>query len=116
MPKATALYLHQHSAILEINFDDGSQASLSCEYLRVYSPPVEKRGQGNDVLVVGKEDVTISDITPVGNYAVKLLFSDGYETGLYSWSYLYELSAHYKENWSHYLNRLQVAGYIRKEK
>lgn len=115
MPKAKALHLHHHSAVLEINFDDGSQASLSCEYLRVYSPPAEERGQSEDNLIIGKEDVTIDDITPVGNYAVKLVFSDGFETGL-SWHYLYELSTHYKEKWDAYLHRLKEAGYTRKAK
>lgn len=115
MPKPVALHLHRRSAILDIRFDDGKQASLSCEYLRVYSPSAEVRGhgQGPGTLITGKENITILDITQVGQYAVKLLFSDGHDTGLYTWDYLYALTIHYEENWSLYRSRLTAVGYTR---
>ena len=90
---------------------------LSCEYLRVYSPSadVAGHGPGQEVLQLGKEDVAISSLEPVGNYAVKLLFDDGHSTGIYTWDYLYELGIHYDRNWQRYLDRLKEAGFERKE-
>lgn len=116
-PRPTDIRLHQASRKLEISFDDGTQAMLSCEFLRVYSPSAEVRGHGigQEVLQVGKEDVNITGIEQVGNYAVKLDFSDGHNTGLYSWDYLYDLAKHYDELWLEYLGRLAAAGVKRKE-
>jgi len=116
-PRPTDIRLHQASRKLEISFDDGTQAMLSCEFLRVYSPSAEVRGHGigQEVLQVGKEAVNIVGIEPVGNYAVKLDFSDGHNTGLYSWDYLYDLAKHYDELWLEYLGRLAAAGVERKE-
>lgn len=116
MPKPTDIKLHQFSRLLEVHFDDGSQFHLSCEYLRVFSPSAEVRGHGpgQETLQVGKEDVTIIAIEPVGNYAVRLVFSDGHSTGLYSWDVLYELGVDQQSNWQRYLQRLAEAGYQRK--
>lgn len=89
---------------------------LSCEFLRVNSPSAEVKGHGpgQEVLQIGKEDVNITAIEPVGNYAVRLVFSDGHNTGLYSWDYLYELASNYEALWLEYLGRLSAAGLARK--
>lgn len=89
---------------------------LSCEFLRVYSPSAEVRGHGHgqEVLQTGKEEVNIVGIEPVGNYAIKLVFSDGHDTGLYSWDYLYELASRYEALWLEYLGKLSMAGITRK--
>jgi DUF971 family protein len=115
-PRPTDIRLHQASRKLEIVFDDGAHFHLSCEFLRVYSPSAEVRGHGagQEVLQVGKEDVNIVGIEPVGQYAVKLSFSDGHDTGLYSWDYLYDLGARQAELWQNYLDRLTAAGIQRK--
>jgi len=96
-PRPTLIKLHQRSRKLELQFDDGQHFLLPCEYLRVYSPSAEVRGHGpgQEVLQVGKEQVNISRIEPVGSYAVRLYFDDGHHTGLYSWSVLYELGTRY---------------------
>ena len=109
------IQLHQKSRVLDIEFDDGSKFSLPCEYLRVHSPSAEVAGHGpgQEVLQVGKEDVNINAIEPVGNYAVKLVFDDNHDSGLYSWEYLYELGANYDAKWERYLQRLKDAGYTR---
>jgi DUF971 family protein len=114
--KPTEIQLHQRSRVLEIAFEDGSRFELLCEYLRVYSPSAEVQGHGpgQEVLQLGKEDVNITAIEPVGNYAVKLVFDDGHDTGLYSWDYLYELGTNKEQRWQHYLQRLEQAGYQRK--
>jgi DUF971 family protein len=111
-PRPTEIKLHQVSRILEVTFDDGRQYRLPCEYLRVFSPSAEVRGHGpgQEVLQVGKSEVNVSSVEPVGVYAVKLTFSDGHDTGLYSWDYLYELGAKQESNWKSYLARLQQAG------
>lgn len=116
-PRPTTIRLHQASRLLEIHFDDGHEAQLSCEFLRVYSPSAEVRGHaaGQETLQVGKEDVNIRAIEPVGNYAVRLVFSDGHDTGLYSWDYLYDLARNYEALWLEYLGRLDMAGVKRKE-
>lgn len=116
-PRPTDIRLHQTSRLLEISFDDGKSARLSCEFLRVYSPSAEVRGHGigQEVLQTGKEDINISAIEPVGNYAVRLVFTDGHNTGLYSWDYLYELAQNYEAMWLDYLGRLAAAGITRKE-
>ena len=116
MPKPTDIKLHQASRVLELHFDDGFSCNLTCEYLRVHSPSAEVRGHGpgQEVLQVGKQDVNIEGIEPVGNYAVKLVFDDGHDSGLYSWDTLYELGQNYESNWQDYLKRLEEAGHQRK--
>jgi DUF971 family protein len=111
-PRPTDIKLHQSSRKLEIAFDNFTHFMLSCEYLRVHSPSAEVRGHGpgQEVLQVGKEGVNIVGIEPVGQYAVKLTFSDGHDTGLYSWDYLYELCMRKEELWQTYLDRLAAAG------
>ena len=118
MPKSrpTDIALHQKSRVLEITFDDGACFKLPCEYLRVYSPSAEVQGHGpgQQVLQLGKEHVGITEIEPVGNYAVRLVFDDGHNTGIFSWNYLYELGAKQEEKWREYLKRLEAAGYKRR--
>lgn len=112
----TELNLHRQSKVLEITFDDGSHFNLPCEYLRVFSPSAEVQGHGpgQEVLQLGKEDVAIEQITPVGNYAVCLHFDDGHNTGIYSWDTLYKLGKNHEQNWRNYLQRLKAAGHGRK--
>ena len=112
-PNITELKLHQASRNLEIHFDSGETFELSCEYLRVYSQSAEVTGHapGQEVLQVGKQDVAINDITPVGNYAVKLHFSDGHDSGIYTWQRLYDLGKNQQEYWVDYLRRLMRAGH-----
>lgn len=112
MPTPTDITLHRQSRELEVTFDDGLSRRLPCEYLRVFSPSAEVRGHGpgQEVLVFGKEEVNVDRIEPVGNYAVKLIFDDGHDTGIYSWDNLYALAAQYEENWQSYLSRLEEAG------
>lgn len=114
-PHPIEIKLHQVSRELEIHFDDGQQFRYSCEYLRVYSPSAEVRGHGpgQEVLQAGKRQVAITAIEPVGHYAVKLVFSDGHETGIYSWSYFYELGHKQAEYWQQYLERMAQAGLSR---
>lgn len=111
-PLPTAVTLHQASRVLEMTFDDGSTFRLPCEYLRVYSPSAEVRGHGpgQEVLQSGKRDVGITTLEPVGHYALRPTFSDGHDTGLYSWDYLYDLGARHQELWQEYLARLDAAG------
>ena len=108
--------LHQKSKTLEIVFNDGARFSLPFEFLRVYSPSAEVRGHGpgQEVLQVGKCDVMITDVTPVGSYAIKIEFDDGHDTGLYSWEYLYNLGKHQDSLWQDYLKLLEAAGKSRK--
>ncbi len=116
-PKPTNINLHQKSRILEIEFDDGAAYKYTCEFLRVYSPSAEVRGHGpgEETLQVGKEGVNIKAIEPVGLYAVKLVFDDRHDSGLYSWEYLHDLGAHYEDKWQDYLGRLKEAGVEHKE-
>lgn len=116
-PRPTDIKLHQVSRILEVSFDDGAHFQLPCEFLRVYSPSAEVRGHGpgQEVLQTGKEEVNIIGIEPVGLYALKLTFSDGHDTGLYSWDYLYDLGARQKELWQEYLAKLSNSGISRPE-
>ena len=111
-PKPLELNLHQQSRLLDISFDDGSRFTLPCEYLRVFSPSAEVRGHGpgQEVLQVGKRDVNVSAIEPVGMYAVKFVFTDGHDTGIYSWEYLHDLGVKHDSNWKSYLARLAQAG------
>ena len=117
-PRPIDIKLHQASRLLEIKFDNDTECKLSCEFLRVYSPSAEVRGHGpgQEVLQTGKEDVNITAIEPIGNYAVRLVFSDGHDTGLYSWDYLYELARDYEALWLEYLGKLSAAGHNRKNK
>lgn len=114
--RPTEIKLHQKSRLLEVTFDDGSHFKLSCEYLRAHSPSAEVRGHGpgQEILQVGKENVNITDIEPVGSYAVCLHFDDGHATGIYAWEYLHDLGVHMDENWKRYLDRLAAAGHKRK--
>jgi len=114
--KPTEINLHKLSRILELSFDDGSSFKLPIEYLRVYSPSAEVQGHGpgQEVLQIGKQDVNIDSIEPVGHYAVKLAFDDNHDSGIYSWDYLYELGATYADRWQDYLNRLEAEGHKRK--
>jgi DUF971 family protein len=116
-PVPTELSLHTQSKVLEITFDDGSRFNLPCEYLRVFSPSAEVQGHGpgQGVLQVGKEDVNIERIEPVGNYAVCLHFDDEHNTGIYSWEYLYRLGSEHKRNWQDYLRALKEAGHKHRE-
>jgi DUF971 family protein len=111
-PRPTEINLHQVSRMLDIAFDDGKSFSMPVEYLRVFSPSAEVRGHGpgQEVLQTGKSQVNISAIEPIGMYAVKFVFSDGHDTGIYSWEYLYDLGAKHESNWKSYLARMQQAG------
>ncbi len=110
-PRPTELKLHQKSRELEISFDNSRTFRFSCEYLRVFSPSAEVRGHGpgQEVLQVGKKNVDITAIEPVGTYAVKLVFSDGHDTGIYSWDYFFDLGVRQDEYWNSYLARMQAA-------
>ena len=111
-PHPTAIKLRQKSRLMELVFSDGSQFELSYELLRVYSPSAEVRGHGpgQEVLQVGKRDVDISALEPVGTYAVQPTFSDGHSTGIYSWDYLYWLGTNRETLWRQYLKRMEEAG------
>jgi len=112
VPQPTEIRLHQKSRLLEIAFADGASFRLPCELLRVYSPSAEVRGHGpgQEVLQAGKKNVEITRIEPVGSYAVQLTFSDGHDTGIYSWDLLYDYGKNQDEMWRHYLQRLEEAG------
>ena len=114
-PRPTEIKLHQKSRILEISFADGKTFQLPCEFLRVYSPSAEVRGHGpgQEVLQVGKKEVEITNIEPVGSYAIQPTFSDGHSTGIYSWDVLYDYGLRQEEMWRHYLERLEQAGACR---
>jgi DUF971 family protein len=111
-PRPTGIKLRTRSRLLEVEFDDGARFELPFEYLRVYSPSAEVRGHGpgQETLQVGKHEVGIRGVEPVGNYAVRLVFDDGHDTGLYTWSYLHELGRTRAEKWQQYLDRLAKLG------
>lgn len=111
-PAPTALTVHQQSRVLEVSFDDGSAFRLPFELLRVYSPSAEVRGHGlgQEVLQTGKREVVIDSIEPVGAYGIKPVFSDGHETGIYTWAQLYDLGRDQARHWNDYLARLEAAG------
>jgi DUF971 family protein len=117
-PIPTEIKLHQQSRILEVAFNDGSRFNMPCEYLRVFSPSAEVRGHGpgQEVLQVGKKNVEIKAIEPVGQYAVVLVFSDGHDSGIYSWDYLYDLGRKQDFYWQAYLRRMEEAGASREPK
>jgi DUF971 family protein len=104
--------LRRQSRVLEVGFDDGHRFELPFEYLRVYSPSAEVRGHGpgQETLQLGKHEVQVRSVDPVGQYAVRLVFDDGHDSGLYSWAYLYELGATRADKWQHYLDRLARLG------
>jgi DUF971 family protein len=111
-PTPTEITLHQKSQILELAFSDGKVFRLPSEFLRVYSPSAEVRGHGpgQEVLQAGKKDVRILAVDPVGNYAIQLRFSDGHDTGIFSWDLLYDYGSRQDKMWQLYLKRLADAG------
>ena len=111
-PAPTEITLHQKSQVFEIAYNDGSRFRLPAEFLRVYSPSAEVRGHGpgQEVLQVGKKDVQILAVEPVGSYAVQFRYSDGHDTGIYSWELLYDLGRRQEALWQQYLQRLEDAG------
>ncbi len=112
MPSPTAIKLRTKSRLLEISFADGSRFELPFEYLRVHSPSAEVRGHGpgQETLQLGKDQVRITAVEPVGHYAIKLVFDDGHDTGLYTWAYLEELGREREVRWQQYLDRLKDLG------
>jgi len=112
-PLATQIRLRRASRLLEVSFADGSRFELPFEYLRVHSPSAEVKGHGpgQEVLVLGKENVGVAAIEPVGRYAVKLVFDDGHDTGLYTWKYLHELGREYASKWARYVARRERAAH-----
>ena len=117
VPQPTEITLHQATRALEIAFADGKSFRLPCEFLRVFSPSAEVRGHGpgQETLQTGKQDVTITAIEPVGQYAVQLRFSDGHDTGIYSWDLLYDYGLNQGAMWQDYLKRLLEAGASREK-
>jgi DUF971 family protein len=111
-PIPVEIKLHQASRAMELAFADGTSFRLPYEFLRVYSPSAEVRGHGpgQETLQVGKREVTIAELEPIGHYAVRPKFSDGHDTGIYSWDYLYDLGVRQDELWQRYLERLAAAG------
>ncbi len=112
MPTPTEIILHQKTRNLELAFDDGARFQLPFEFLRVMSPSAEVRGHGpgQEVLQVGKKDVILTEIEPVGSYAIKLTFDDGHDSGLYTWDYLHQLGSSQDALWQEYLRELEAAG------
>ncbi len=108
----TDITLHQQSKTLEIVFDDGVRFQLPAELLRVYSPSAEVRGHGpgQEVLQVGKKNVNLVEVEAVGSYALKLVFDDGHDSGLYTWDYLYKLGDNQDAFWQDYLRQMEEAG------
>lgn len=108
----TEIKLHQQSRLLEISFDDGVCHQLPYEFLRVYSPSAEVRGHGagQETLQTGKKNVGVREVLPVGSYAIKIVFDDGHDSGLYTWEYLYDLGKHQAGLWQDYLKKLEAAG------
>ena len=111
-PHPVSLTLRTRSRVLAVSFSDGSHFDLSFEYLRVFSPSAEVRGHGpgQETLQIGKHNVQITKVEPVGHYAVRLIFDDGHDTGLYSWAYLHELGRDHEKKWQGYLDRLKDLG------
>jgi DUF971 family protein len=112
VPTPTEIKLHQQSRVMEVAFDDGRSFRLPYEYLRVFSPSAEVRGHGpgQEVLQVGKKDIEIRHVEPVGSYAIQPTFSDGHATGIFSWDYLYQLGTEQEARWAGYLKQLEAAG------
>lgn len=118
MPTPTAITYHAQAKILELGYENGERFELPAEYLRVHSPSAEVRGhgKGQEVLQIGKRQVAIQAIEPVGHYAIKLVFDDGHDSGIYSWDTLYDLGQRQDEYWQAYLKRLAQAGESREPK
>ena len=116
-PKPVEINLHQKSRVLEISYSDGERFELSYEFLRVFSPSAEVQGHGpgQGVLQVGKQDVKITHIEPVGHYAIQPTFDDGHDTGIYSWETLYDMGKNKDRYWKEYLEKLEKAGYTHQE-
>ncbi|MGD2138637.1 MAG: DUF971 domain-containing protein [Gammaproteobacteria bacterium] len=116
-PKPTEISLHQKSRVLELKFEDGAHFELSYEFLRVHSPSAEVQGHGpgQGVLQLAKENVMINQIDPVGSYAIQPHFDDGHDTGIYSWETLYDMGRNKEQYWQEYLQKLEAAGYQRKQ-
>ena len=108
----TEIKLHQQSRLLEIEFDDGAHYQMPYEFLRVHSPSAEVRGHGHgqETLQVGKKEVGVREVSPVGSYAMKIVFDDGHDSGLYTWEYLDDLGRRQDELWQNYLKKLEAAG------
>jgi len=113
MPNPLDIAVRQKSRVLEISFDDGSSFSIPFELMRVYSPSAEVKGHGpgQEVLQVGKREVGIAGVEPVGNYAIKPQFDDGHDSGIFTWDYLHKLGSEQESLWSQYLDRLHAAGF-----
>ncbi len=111
----TEITLRKSSRLLVVTFDDDTSYEFTCEYLRVHSPSAEVKGHGpgQERLQTGKENVSVTAVEPVGRYAVRLIFDDGHDSGLYTWECLRELGENMRTNWQSYLDRLQAAGYAR---
>lgn len=111
-PVPTLIELHQKSHVLEIAFSDGKQFTLPYEFLRVYSPSAEVRGHGpgQETLQIGKKEVEITTAEAVGTYAMQFLFSDGHDSGIYSWEYLHSMGINQEAMWQDYLQRMEAAG------
>ena len=114
-PRPTSITVHQQSRVVEVGFDDGRAFRIPFELMRVYSPSAEVQGHGpgQEVLQTGKREVGLTALEPVGNYAVQPTFSDGHDTGLFSWDYLYFLGSQQDELWHKYESRLAAAGMSR---
>ncbi|MEM7193955.1 MAG: DUF971 domain-containing protein [Pseudomonadota bacterium] len=111
----TEITLNQKTRMLTVAFDDGTKFDMSCEYLRVHSPSAEVKGHGpgQEKLQIGKENVNITRIEPVGNYAIKPFFDDGHDSGLFTWETLYMLGKNQDSNWQKYLQKLEDSGHKR---
>ena len=111
-PTPQSITVHEQSRVLEVAFSDGAAFRIPFELMRVYSPSAEVQGHGpgQEVLQTGKRDVTLVNLEPVGNYAVKPTFSDGHDSGIFSWDYLYELGQQQDALWKQYAERLAAAG------
>jgi DUF971 family protein len=112
----TNIELRKKSRLLAVTFNTSEKFQLSCEFLRVFSPSADVKGHSPSqaVLQIGKEDAEITEIESIGNYAIRLIFADGHDTGLYTWDYLYELGSKMDLYWINYLNALDAAGHVRK--
>ncbi len=106
----TRIKLNKSSKTLELGYADGQQFALPAEFLRVYSPSAEVQGHGNPILQYGKINVALTDVQPAGNYALKLTFDDGHDSGIFTWNYLYELATEHSALWQKYLAQLSAAG------
>jgi DUF971 family protein len=114
--RPTEITLHQKSRNLELTYEDGKAFSLPAEFLRVLSPSAEVRGHtpGSGKLQIGKENVAIKDVEPIGNYAIRIIFDDNHDSGIYDWDYLYDLGVKQDAYWDDYLQQLKAAGHERK--